>query len=55
LLGKYKYARLPVGLKCSSDIAQAIMESKLVSIEDADVYIDAVGASSKIRITIFNS
>jgi hypothetical protein len=24
--GKYKYLRLPMGLKCSLDIAQAIME-----------------------------
>ena len=25
--GKYKHARLPMGLKCSPDIAQAIMEN----------------------------
>jgi predicted Zn-ribbon and HTH transcriptional regulator len=27
--GKYKYLRLPVGLKCSPDIAQSIMENVL--------------------------
>ena len=44
--GKYKYARLPMGLKCSPDIAQSIMESELSGIEDADVYIDDIGAFS---------
>ena len=45
--GKYKYARLPMGLKCSSDIAQSIMESVLSGIKDADIYIDDVGAFSQ--------
>ncbi len=27
--GKYKYLRLPMGLKCFPDIAQAIMENLL--------------------------
>ncbi len=44
--GKYKYLRLPMGLKCSPDIAQAAMENLLSDIEDADVYIDEVGAFS---------
>ena len=44
--GLYKYARLPMGLKCSSDFAQATMENVLRDIEDADVYIDDVGAFS---------
>ncbi len=42
--GKYKYLRLPMGLKCSPDIAQAAMENVLSDIEDAYVYIDDVGA-----------
>jgi hypothetical protein len=45
-LGKYKYLRLPMGLKYSPDIAQAAMENVLLDIKDADVYIDDVGAFS---------
>jgi hypothetical protein len=46
LLGKYKYLRLPMGLKCSPDIAQAAAENVPSAIKDADVYIDDVGAFS---------
>ncbi|KAL7482971.1 LOW QUALITY PROTEIN: hypothetical protein ACHAW6_008617 [Cyclotella cf. meneghiniana] len=51
LLSK-NYLRLPMGLKCSPVIAHSIMESVLAGIDDADVYIDDVGASPKLGITI---
>jgi hypothetical protein len=44
--GKYKYLRLPMGLKLSTDIAQAAMKNLLSDIKDANVYIDDVGALS---------
>jgi hypothetical protein len=44
--GKYKYLRLPTGLKCSPDIPQAIMKNVLSDIGDADICIDDVGAFS---------
>jgi hypothetical protein len=43
-LGKYKYLRLLMGLKCSSDIAQAATKNVLSDIKDANIYIDDVGA-----------
>ncbi len=43
---KYKYLRLPMGLKCSPVIDQAAMENVLSGIKDADIYIDDVGAFS---------
>ncbi len=42
--GKYKYLRLLMGLKCSPDTAQAAMDNVLTDINDADIYIDDVGA-----------
>ncbi|KAL7474131.1 hypothetical protein ACHAW6_000123 [Cyclotella cf. meneghiniana] len=44
--GKYKYLRILTGLKCGPDIAQSIMDSVLAGINDADLYIDDVGAFS---------
>ncbi|KAL7480725.1 hypothetical protein ACHAW6_006393 [Cyclotella cf. meneghiniana] len=46
LFEKYKYLRLQMGLKCSHDIAQSIMESVLAYIDDADVYVDDIGVFS---------
>jgi hypothetical protein len=51
---KYKYARLQMGLKCPPNNAQAIMESTLAGINDADVYINDEGAFSKVGIITFN-
>ncbi len=38
--GKSKYNRLTMGLKCSPDYAQEVMEKIFRDVEDAGVYID---------------
>jgi len=41
--GKYKYLRLPMGIKQSPDVAQEIMEDVLQGLDDVEVYIDNIG------------
>ena len=44
--GKYKYTRLPMGLKCSLDFAQEVMENVLRGNDNSDIYLDDIGAFS---------
>jgi hypothetical protein len=44
--GRFKYNRLNMGLKSSPDFSQEVMENIFREIEDAEVYIDDIGAFS---------
>ncbi len=44
--GKFKYNRLPMGLKCSPDIAQEVMGNISRDVTEVEVYIDDIGIFS---------
>jgi hypothetical protein len=44
--GKFKYNRLPMGLKCSPDFAQEVMENIFGDFAEVEVYIDDIGIFS---------
>ena len=44
--GLYKYKRLPMGIKQSSDIAQEVMENLFRDLDNVEVYIDDIGCFS---------
>ena len=41
--GLYKYKRLPMGMKQSSDIAQEVMENLFHDLDDVEIYLDDIG------------
>ena len=44
--GKFKYNRLPTGLKCTPDFAQEVIKDIFRDVEDAELYLDDIGAFS---------
>ena len=44
--GKYKYKRLPMGISCSPDIAQEIMEEVLQEFKFSEIFINDIGIFS---------
>lgn len=44
--GKFRYKRLPMGIKQSTDVAQEIMESLFMDIEGVECYLDDIGLFS---------
>ena len=44
--GLYKYKRLPMGIKQSSDIAQEVMENLFRDLDEVEIYIDDIGCFS---------
>ena len=55
--GKYRYQRLPMGLKCSPYYAQEVMENIFRDLEDTAVYIGdvrAFSANQKDHLALLN-
>jgi Reverse transcriptase (RNA-dependent DNA polymerase)/RNase H-like domain found in reverse transcriptase len=44
--GKFQYNRMAMGISCAPDISQEIMETVMKGIDDADVFLDDIGAFS---------
>jgi hypothetical protein len=44
--GKFKYNRLPMGLKCSPDFTQEVTKNIFRDVAEVEVYIDDVGIFS---------
>ena len=42
--GKYKYKCLPMGLTCTPDFAQQVMEEVLCHVDDTNAYLNDIGA-----------
>ena len=53
--GLYKYKRLPMGIKQSSDIAQEVMKNPFRDLDDVEVYIDDIGCFSSSFSTHINT